>query len=146
MRDGIRRVIFLLPILLSACSNPDPGGPAESGVPSFAVDPGWPREMPNLWIMGSITGVFVDARDHVWVTHIPESLTPEETSAVQDPPIGTCCVPAPVVTEFDPEGNLVQGWGDPPRRTSRNSRATRTASSSTTTTTCGWAPTGTTGS
>ncbi len=113
MRDGIRRVIFLLPILLSACSNPEPGGPAESGVPSFAVDPGWPREMPNLWIMGSITGVFVDARDHVWVTHIPESLTPEETSAVQDPPIGTCCVPAPVVTEFDPEGNLVQGWGDP---------------------------------
>ena len=95
MRDGIRRVIFLLPILLSACSNPEPGGPAERGVPSFAVDPGWPREMPNLWIMGSITGVFVDARDHVWVTHIPESLTPEETSAVQDPPIGTCCVPAP---------------------------------------------------
>ncbi|MCY3698027.1 MAG: hypothetical protein OXH46_00115 [Gemmatimonadetes bacterium] len=113
MRDGIQRVIFLLPILLSACSNPDTGGPAEGGVPTFAVDPGWPREMPNLWIMGSITGVFVDARDHIWVTHIPESLTPEETSAVQDPPIGTCCVPAPVVTEFDPEGNLVQGWGDP---------------------------------
>ena len=118
MKDGIRRVIFLLPILLSACSNPGAGGPGdgapgEGGVPTFAVDPGWPREMPNLWIMGSITGVFVDARDHVWVTHIPESLTPEETSAVQDPPIGTCCVPAPVVTEFDPEGNLVQGWGDP---------------------------------
>jgi len=118
MRDGIRRVIFLFPIVLSACSDPGAGapaegGPGEGGVPTFAVDPGWPREMPNLWIMGSITGVFVDARDHVWVTHIPESLTPEETSAVQDPPLGICCVPAPVVTEFDPEGNLVQGWGDP---------------------------------
>lgn len=119
MKDGIRRAIFLLAVLLSACADPEAGGPGEAGaggadaVPSFEVDPGWPREMPDLWIMGSITGVFVDARDHVWVTHIPESLTPEETSAVQDPPIGTCCVPAPVVVEFDPEGNVVQGWGDP---------------------------------
>ncbi len=83
------------------------------GVPSFTVDPTWPRTMPDDWIMGSITAVFVDARDHVWVTHLPETLTPEETSAVQDPPIGTCCRPAPVVVEFDPEGNVVQGWGDP---------------------------------
>ena len=84
-----------------------------SGAPTFAVDPSWPHEMPNLWIMGSVTGVFVDAQDHVWVTHLPETLTPEETSAVQDPPIGTCCAPAPVVIEFDAEGNVVQGWGDP---------------------------------
>ena len=57
--------------------------------------------------------VFVDAQDHVWVTHLPEMLTPEETAAVQDPPIGMCCVPAPVVIEFDAEGRVVQGWGDP---------------------------------
>jgi len=69
--------------------------------------------MPELWIMGSITGVFVDAQDHVWVTHLPETLTPEETSAVQEPPLGTCCVPAPTVVEFDPDGNVVQAWGDP---------------------------------
>jgi sugar lactone lactonase YvrE len=84
-----------------------------NGVPTFAVDPSWPHEMPDDWIMGSITAVFVDSRDHVWVTHLPETLTPEETSAVQDPPIGLCCRPAPVVVEFDPEGNVVQGWGDP---------------------------------
>ncbi|WP_423925254.1 hypothetical protein [Candidatus Palauibacter sp.] len=106
-------------VLLSACSGPGAGGDAaagaspDGGAPSFAVDPGWPREMPDLWIMGSVTGVFVDPRDHVWVTHLPETLTPEEISAVQDPAIGTCCVPAPVVVEFDPEGNVVQGWGDP---------------------------------
>ena len=87
---------------------------AESnGVPTFAVDPSWPHEMPNDWIMGSVTAVFVDSRDHVWVTHLPETLTPEETSAVQDPPIGLCCRPAPVVVEFDQAGNVVQGWGDP---------------------------------
>ena len=85
---------------------------AEGGIPAFTVDPSWPREMPDLWIMGSVTSVFVDAGDHVWVTHLPETLTEEETSAVQDPPLGTCCVPAPVVIEFDADGNVVQGWGD----------------------------------
>ena len=59
-------------------------------VPTFQVDPSWPREMPNDWIMGSVTAVFVDKQDHIWVTHLPETLTPEETSAVQDPPIRTC--------------------------------------------------------
>lgn len=70
-------------------------------------------ELPNDWILGAVTGVFVDAQDHVWVTHLPETLTPEETAAVQEPPIGMCCVPAPAVLEFDSEGRLVQGWGDP---------------------------------
>ena len=69
--------------------------------------------MPNKWIIGAVTAVFVDAEDHVWITHLPETLTPEETAVVQDPPIGTCCVPAPVVVEFDAEGTVVQGWGDP---------------------------------
>jgi hypothetical protein len=34
--------------------------------------------MPNHWIMGAVTGVFVDAKQHVWVTHLPETLTEEE--------------------------------------------------------------------
>jgi DNA-binding beta-propeller fold protein YncE len=68
--------------------------------------------MPNKWIMGAVTSVFVDARDHVWVTHLPETLTEEETFAVQNPPVGECCAPAPVVIEFDPQGKVVQGWGD----------------------------------
>ena len=86
---------------------------ANGDVPTFTVDPSWPLEMPDKWIMGAVTAVFVDAQDHVWVTHLPETLTPEEISAVQDPPLGTCCVPAPVVIEFDAQGNVVQGWGDP---------------------------------
>src|SRR6056297_2221435 len=86
-----------------------PADVVETGVaPIFEVDPDWPRDMPELWIMGSVTGVFVDDRDHVWVTHLEETLTPEEISAVQDPPIGTCCRPAPAVVEFDAEGDVVQ--------------------------------------
>lgn len=91
-----------------------PAAPTSTnGVPRFEVDSAWPEEMPDLWIMGSVTGVYVDAQDHVWVTHLPETLTPEETSAVQEPPIGTCCKPAPTVIEIDPDGVVVQGWGVP---------------------------------
>ena len=88
-----------------------PATPAARGVPSFKVDPSWPLEMPNKWILGAVTGVFVDAKQHVWVTHLPETLTEEETSVEQKPPIGTCCVAAPSVVEFDQQGKVVQGWG-----------------------------------
>src|SRR3979490_1031728 len=78
---------------------------------SFKVDPAWPQEMPNHWIMGAVTGVFVDARQHVWVTHLPETLTEEELYEQRTPPMGTCCKAAPPVLEFDAQGTLVQGWG-----------------------------------
>jgi sugar lactone lactonase YvrE len=87
------------------------GPTASGGVPTFKVDPSWPLEMPNKWIMGAVTGVFVDSKQHVWVTHLPETLTEEETSAEQKPPIGTCCAAAPPVLEFDAQGTLLQGWG-----------------------------------
>ena len=86
---------------------------ASGGAPTYTVDPSWPLELPNNWILGSVTSVFVDAQDHIWVTHLPETLTEEELSAVQDPPIGECCAPAPVVLELDQEGRVVQAWGDP---------------------------------
>ena len=96
--------------------------------------------MPNNWIFGSITGVFVDAKDQIWVTHLPETLTEEETSETQKPPIGTCCRSAPTVVVFDQAGNVVNSWGDPAQDIARI-RAIRTGSSSITRTTSGLAPT-----
>ena len=110
---------LLLAVLFPLACSTDSGSPDQDpsaspdGPPTFQVDPTWPRELPNDWILGSITSVFVDDRDHVWITHLLETLTPEEIAAVQDPPIGECCVPAPVVIEFDPDGDVVQAWGDP---------------------------------
>jgi sugar lactone lactonase YvrE len=97
----------------SASTDAAQSGPASRGgsPPRFVVDPSWPQELPTHWILGAVTGVFVDARDHVWVTHLPETLTEEETSEVQNPPIATCCRPAPPVIEFDAQGKAVQGWG-----------------------------------
>ncbi|MFQ5551812.1 MAG: fumarylacetoacetate hydrolase family protein, partial [Gemmatimonadales bacterium] len=82
-----------------------------SGVPAFEVDPYWPKPLPNNWIIGQVSGVAVDSRDHVWIVHRQGSLTEREAGAVQDPPISECCVPAPSVIEFDPDGNVVQAWG-----------------------------------
>jgi DNA-binding beta-propeller fold protein YncE len=82
-----------------------------TGTPVFKVDPSWPQELPNKWILGAVTGVFVDAKQHVWVTHLPETLTEEETSIEQKPPIATCCAAAPPVVEFDAQGKVVQAWG-----------------------------------
>jgi DNA-binding beta-propeller fold protein YncE len=94
-------------------------GPADRSViaqstatPRFQVDPSWPQELPNNWIFGSITGVYVDSRQHVWVTHLPETLTEEELGLVQKPPFGECCQAAPSVVEFDPQGKIVGSFPD----------------------------------
>ncbi|HUG39546.1 MAG TPA: hypothetical protein VMM12_03620 [Longimicrobiales bacterium] len=82
--------------------------------PVFEVDPFWPRPLPNRWLMGSAVGVGVDSRDHVFVVHRQASLNPRtEVGAAQDPPTGECCLPAPPILEFDPDGNLVNAWGGP---------------------------------
>ncbi len=79
--------------------------------PTFKVDPFWPKTLPNNWILGQIGGITVDSRGHVWINQRPRSLTKDEASAAQNPPLAKCCIPAPPVIEFDPEGNVVQGWG-----------------------------------
>ena len=44
------------------------------GVPKFEVDPYWPKDLPNQWMLGQVAGIFVDSHDHVWVTNRPRSL------------------------------------------------------------------------
>ena len=87
--------------------------PAQGLAPKFVVDPFWPKPLPNRWILGQVAGVAVDAQDHVWIVQRPKSLSEDEKGATLSPPRNECCVPAPPVMEFDPEGNLVQAWGGP---------------------------------
>ena len=84
---------------------------AEAAPDAYVVDPFWPKPLPNNWIIGQVSGVAVDAQDHVWVLHRPRTISDREAGAVQNPPVSECCVPAPSVIEFDPEGNVVQAWG-----------------------------------
>ena len=80
-------------------------------VPRFEVDPLWPKQLPNNWIIGSAIGVSIDASDRIWLLHRPSTLLDNEKAAALDPPRAECCYPAPPVLVFDQAGNLVKSWG-----------------------------------
>lgn len=73
--------------------------------PIYEVDPAWPKPLPNRWILGAVVGVAVDARGHVWITHRPATLQPNETRSIWRA--------APPVVAFDRDGTLVAAWGGP---------------------------------
>ena len=86
----------------TANAKPAPGSPTADNLPIYEVDPTRPPTLPNNWILGDIRGLFVDDNDHLWIIHMPSSLTPQEIGAAVEPPISDCCFPAPPVLELDP--------------------------------------------
>src|SRR5580704_12152268 len=68
-------------------------------MPVFQVDPAWPK-LPNNWVVGIVSSVSVDRRDHVWILHRPRSV--QENLKAQA---------APPVLEFDADGKFLNGWG-----------------------------------
>lgn len=81
-----------------------------AAAPSFQVDPFWPK-LPKQWILGQVSGVAVDAQDHVWVLQRPWSLNSDE---LKKNPEAECCTAPPPVMEFDSSGNYLRGWGGKP--------------------------------
>ena len=79
-----------------------------TATPQFLVDPFWPQPLPNNWILGQVAGLAVDANDHVWIVHRPRTLDPRQRGEE-----GMCCVPAPPVIEFTPDGSVDRSWGGP---------------------------------
>ncbi|HYM23431.1 MAG TPA: hypothetical protein VEU08_09490 [Vicinamibacterales bacterium] len=76
-----------------------------TSVPRYEVDPFWPKPLPNHWILGAVAGIAVDRHDHVWLTHRPSTLQPNETRSIWKA--------APPVLAFDRDGTLLQSWGGP---------------------------------
>src|SRR5687767_15755961 len=69
--------------------------------PRFEVDPMWPKPLPNHWLLGSVTGIAIDSRDHVFVINRTDNFVfRTETGADSITPRGECCSPAPNVLEF----------------------------------------------
>jgi NHL repeat len=108
-KDEMNLTARIAVLLLALAASPVAAGEP----PQFQVDPFWPKPLPNNWILGQVSGVAVDAGDHVWIIQRPNSLTADEKGAALNPPRSKCCVPAPPVIELDPDGNVVQGWGGP---------------------------------
>ena len=85
-------------------------------VPMFEVDPLFPKNLPNHWLMGPTIGVDVDSTDTIWIVHrnTPDQfVATTEIGLVQNPPLSECCAPGPPVLAFDQKGNLVKSWGGP---------------------------------
>ena len=99
------RMTHLAPIAFVAAAGLAAAGAPAAGqapAPTYVLDPSFPPELPDGWVMGVPTSVAVDARDHVWVLSRPRTV-PEAQRAHA----------APAVLEFDADGAFVQGWGGP---------------------------------
>lgn len=71
------------------------------GVPKFRADPAWPK-LPNNWVLGEVSSVAVDRRDHVWVLQRPRTVPADQKDKA-----------APPLLVFDAAGNFVQSFGGP---------------------------------
>lgn len=63
---------------------------AGRAVPKFEPDPFWPTPLPNNWMLGHVSGIFVDAHDHIWDTNRLRSLEGHDKYAADG--TADCCV------------------------------------------------------
>ena len=87
--------------------------PAHAEGPTYRVDAAWQPQIPADWALGPVSGVAIDAQDHVWILQRPTWLTQDEKGLIQDPPVSKCCRPAPPVIELDRNGKVLRAWGGP---------------------------------
>ena len=100
MPPRLTRCAFLGLLVLAALSyRVLPVAAQGVSMPVFQVDPTWPK-LPNNWVVGIVSAVTVDRRDHVWLLHRPRSVSEELRSRS-----------APAVLEFDADGKFVNAWG-----------------------------------
>ena len=75
---------------LAAAASPAFVVQAQTKGPAFVVDRLWPAPLPDHWVYGSITGVAVDSRDHIFVATRPDSVARgNEAGLMTTPPSGT---------------------------------------------------------
>jgi DNA-binding beta-propeller fold protein YncE len=76
---------------------------AQSGAPKYEVDLSWPKPLPDRWVLGGLGGVCVDHQDHVFILNRQDVLDVDLNAGRM----------APLIIEFDPQGKVVNSWGDP---------------------------------
>ena len=73
-------------------------------IPTFQVDPAFPKKVPNDWVWGPASGITVDSKDNIWVITRPREVVDKSLKGKTS---------LPPVIEFDQAGTLIQGWGGP---------------------------------
>ena len=97
-----------------AAQEPEGADASDVAVPVYSVDASWPKlPLRNKWLIQGVPVMVTDHNDHIWVVSRPRDITPDENGAASTPPRTDCCVAAPAILEFDPEGTLLNAWGGP---------------------------------
>jgi DNA-binding beta-propeller fold protein YncE len=109
----MHRILLAAAAALLLFANPQAVAQGGAKGPQFTVDPFWPKPLPDKWILGQVAGVAVDNQDNVWIIHRPATLLDDEKGAQKTPPETRCCLPAPAVLQFSPDGKLLKSWGGP---------------------------------
>ena len=102
MRELFSRTVLIASMAIAGVSGgwlPAQDASAQGAVPTFEVDPSWPK-VPPKWKMGDVSSIAIDAQGNVWLLHRPRTLKPEQASMT-----------APPIMVFDVDGNFVKAWG-----------------------------------
>ena len=81
--------------------------------PELVFDPTWPKDLPDNWKLGGITGLALDRDENVWLYNRPNDLTNIELHAELDPPLALCCVRAPSMIHLDRAGRVIGSFDAP---------------------------------
>jgi hypothetical protein len=80
--------------------------------PTFQVDPFWPKPLTDNWVTGEVGGTCVDSRDNVFILtrgfQTGGLVSPEGVAGKPDKSKAS-----PPVIEFNPDGKVVNSWGNP---------------------------------
>src|SRR5262245_26681952 len=79
-----------------------PASWAQADAPRYEVDAGWPKPLPDRWILGGLGGVCVDGQDRVLILNRQDVLDGELNAGRLAPPM----------IVIDQAGNVVNSWGD----------------------------------
>src|SRR5262245_1055330 len=75
---------------------------AQRSAPRYEADLTWPKPLPDRWVIGGLGGLCVDAQDHVLILNRQDVLEGDLNAGRL----------APSMIEFDPDGNVINSWGD----------------------------------
>jgi len=91
-----------LAVLLICCAE------AQAQTLRYEFDSSWPKlPLPERGVVGQVGGICVDHQDHVFILNRTDTFTGRAASNLVAGPV------APAVIEFDSDGKMVNGWGDP---------------------------------
>jgi hypothetical protein len=117
---AIRRLYvvgLLLTLIIAISVRQSPPTFAQGGrkAPTYKVDPLWPKPLPSVkdanglshqWVTGEVGATCVDSHDHIITVNrgfLKNGLLGQE---------GTQSVAVPPVVVYDPDGSIVNSWGD----------------------------------